>query len=376
MLRGLLISVLVLFSVFNSECRENGTQKEMSDYTELPELIVETRRHKVLHILAYVREYSSLSTYTDTVFMFREKMVDFMYVPDAKSRFNGWRTPRVLNSQSYYRFTDANGLDSVSDVSNYHFSWSDWIGIPEMARLPKPISRVVTGTDTVFGKYSPTEVWIKNDDRVTLSLDILADNKSRKWVPDLSRFFRRGLDFDYFKLQYEFDNVIDTLLTPMALSGYTFNVETRGRGHEMFMFNRYDEPFFVDTRAEVYVVDKEYITVKEAKKWIGRDFNTDLIGMIAPRDIPKLPTEIMALMNRVENIDKEKIRAELLPDPKIGYESDNNNFRFGYRALAMLKQLLGISAIKEHRNTKRQWNDFKRKQNRNRKQNQSKPVED
>ncbi|MDE6805737.1 MAG: hypothetical protein K2J05_02910, partial [Muribaculaceae bacterium] len=42
----------------------------------LPEFVVESNENKYLHVLAYVREYSTLSTYTDTIFMFREKMVD------------------------------------------------------------------------------------------------------------------------------------------------------------------------------------------------------------------------------------------------------------------------------------------------------------
>lgn len=38
--------------------------------TELQEVVIESRQHKVLHVLAYVREYSTLSTYSDTVFFF------------------------------------------------------------------------------------------------------------------------------------------------------------------------------------------------------------------------------------------------------------------------------------------------------------------
>ncbi len=86
--------------------------------TELAEVVVESRQKKVLHVLAYVREYSTLSTFTDTVSMFREKMVDFM-LPDEKTRFRGWRRPRILNSKSYYRFSNADGIDSVSDRCNY-----------------------------------------------------------------------------------------------------------------------------------------------------------------------------------------------------------------------------------------------------------------
>lgn len=71
-------------------------------------------------MLAYVREYSTLSTYSDTVTLFREKMVDFMIVPDRKMKFRGWTSPRLLTSRSYYRFTDGEGLDSVSDRFNNH----------------------------------------------------------------------------------------------------------------------------------------------------------------------------------------------------------------------------------------------------------------
>jgi len=67
---------------------------------ELPEFVVESREHRVLHMLAYVREYSTLSTYSDTIFMFREKMVDYMLPSDNKVRFNGWNNPRILTSKS------------------------------------------------------------------------------------------------------------------------------------------------------------------------------------------------------------------------------------------------------------------------------------
>ncbi len=90
------------------------------DMTELSEVLVLSKKHKLLHMLAYVREYSILTTYTDTVFLFREKMVDYM-LPVSGAKFKGWSRPRVLTSRSYYQFKDSRGLDSVSDVSNHHF---------------------------------------------------------------------------------------------------------------------------------------------------------------------------------------------------------------------------------------------------------------
>ena len=66
------------------------------------------------------------------------------------------------------------------------------------------------------------------------------------------------------------------------LAGYSFNIESNGRGHGMFRFNRRDEPFFVSTYAEVYVMDKEYISVKEAKKWDRRKFDAGAIEILEP----------------------------------------------------------------------------------------------
>lgn len=63
---------------------------------ELSEVVVESRSHKVLHMLAYVREYSTLTTYTDTVSLFREKMVDYMLPEGDTGSFKGWSNPGCL----------------------------------------------------------------------------------------------------------------------------------------------------------------------------------------------------------------------------------------------------------------------------------------
>lgn len=160
--------------------------------SELPEIVVESRQHKVVHMLAYVREYSTLTTYTDTVFLFREKMVDYMLVPDKKIRFKGWHNPRVLACKSYYRFTNTLGLDSVSDEGNYHFSWSDWVGIPSVVIMPEKLRKRECGVDTLRGKYRPTEIWMKNNDRVSIDVNVLADTLSRKWVSNLSGFLHNN----------------------------------------------------------------------------------------------------------------------------------------------------------------------------------------
>ena len=329
-------------------------------FMELPEVVFESRQHRVLHLLAYVREYSTLTTYADTVTLFREKMVDYM-LPQDGNRFKGWSMPRVLKTRSYYRFTDSNGLDSVSDRSGHHFSWSDWVGVVPEIHLPAGLNEKECGIDTVRGKYGPAEIWTKNNDRLAVDIDVLADTLSRKWVPGLAGFFRENLDFENFKLRFRYGDVVSASLSPQDLTGYSFNVESKGRGREMIRFHRADEAFFVSTYAEVYVIDKEYITVKEARKWANCKFDPDEIDLYVSPEAPELAPSVKSLIARVENVKEDEVRLALVPDRRLGNGGPVNR-HFGYRALQLLKTVTGIGQVMAKRKWNRQWKDFKRQQ--------------
>lgn len=334
----------------------------VENIAELPEVVVESRSKKVLHVLAYVREYSTLTSYTDTVFLFREKMVDYMLVPDKKIKFRGWSNPRVITSRSYYKFTNEEGRDSVSDASNYHFSWSDWVGIVPPVAIPVTLINGGAGSDTIRGKYSPTEIWTKNDSRVMIDVNVLADKSSRKWVPNLSGFFHKDLEFENFRVRFDYNNVGGDSVSPLDLRGYSFNIESNGRGHEMFKFNRADQPFFVSTYAEVYMLDKEYITIKEAKKWNKRKFDMNEIGIYEPKDAPDLQPSIRELIARVENIDREQVRLDVEPSQRlVSHKLSNRNFFFGRRVLNMFKDFCGITDYKANKKFKNEWGDFRDK---------------
>lgn len=330
------------------------------DMTELPEVLVLSKNHKVLHMLAYVREYSTLTTYTDTVFLFREKMVDYM-LPAAGSKFKGWTKPRVLTSKSYYQFKDSRGLDSVSDVSNHHFSWSDWIGIVSAVPIPERLRTVETGSDTVKGKYSLTEIWVKNKDSVKVSVNVMADTASRRWVRDLSVFFKKELDFESFGINFSYDNVLGDFVSPLDLTAYSFKIKSQGRGYDMFRFNRKTEPFFVSTCADVWILDREFITEKEARKWERQKFDSDEIGIYESTDAPTLSNDILSLIDRVENIDKNEVKLDYVTDQNMKSEKiGGRNFKIGRRALLLLKQATGITRYRARKNLNRQWDEFRK----------------
>lgn len=362
-MRHLLLFILVILSAIGcqaEELRRTSSAKSVK-VTELPELEVKTRKSRVLHMLAYMREVSTMTTIHDTVFLFREKLVDYMFNPDKKIKFKGWSNPRTLKTRSFFRFSDADGLDSVSDVCDHHFSWSDWIGVNPGGRLPARIRNLTAGNDTINARFRPAVLWKRDKDRVSVGIDVLADTLTYRWVPDISWFFQKDIDFYEMKVNLEYDNVLSDFLSPADLTGYSFYIESNGRGRDMFRFGRGNVPYYVKTDARVYILDKEYITIKDAKKWKNWKIDEDEIEIYEPADAPDLSPEILALIDRVERIDKKSIIIDNIPDQRMiskHFEHRNRNFSFGRRALQMLKGAVGISSYKGNRNMKRNWKDF------------------
>lgn len=328
---------------------------------QLREVVVESRQKKMLHILAYQREYSTLSSFCDTVTMFREKMVDFMLPADERDSEKGWRYPRILNTRSYYRFTDDEGLDSVSDRCNHHFTWSDWIGLAPAAPLPGSLIRSATGTDTVFGKYSPSEVWMRSGDRLSLDINVLADTLCRKWVPGMAYFLHRDdIDFEQFRMRLNYDDISSDGLNVLGLTGYSYNIDSRGRGHDMFKFNRPEIPYYVTTYTEVYIIDKAYITMKEARKWEKRRFDMSALEIFEPEAAPALQPEVLALIDRVNGIDSDRVRRSLATDQRLkSTKAYHTNYGLGHRVFSLIKDLTGITEIRFRRHMNRSWSGFR-----------------
>lgn len=325
---------------------------------ELPEVVIESRHHKVLHLLAYVREYSTMSTWTDTISLFREKMVDYMLPVDKKTKFKGWSSPRVLASRSYYRFTDSEGLDSVSDRCGHHFSWADWMGIVSRVTIPGSLRGLDNATDTVRGKHEVAEVWTKKGSRLSVDINPLADTVSRRWIPGLSRFFHKGTEFDRLQVRFNYDNVAGDSIMPVDLAGYSFNIESNGRGHWMFMFNRLDDPCFVSTYGEVYVIDKEYLSVKDAKKWERRQKDISGVEIYEPQEAPELQPAIQSLVDRVNLMNHDRVRLDLSPDRRL-VSRGVKKLNIGQAVLQRINGMLGIDHLKAKRQWNRQWKDMR-----------------
>ena len=285
--------------------------------TELPEVIVFPEKRPVLHMLGYIREYSTLTTLTDTVFLFREKMVDFMIPSRKAGKFKGWTRPRLLGSRSYYRFANSRGLDSVSDNFSAHFSWSDWMELPVTLSMRPGLMRTDAVSDTLRGRYSVSQIWARNGDEVSVNVDVLADTLNRSWTKGLAAYYLDRVDFDKISISCDFEDVDGGDLPPDRLEALRLHIKSAGRGYDLSRsFRGLGQPY-VETKAELYFTDKQYITLKEAKRLAKHAPLIAAADIEAPSTLADPGSAVCRLMARVDGIDRDRIRMEKVPDQRL-----------------------------------------------------------
>lgn len=315
-------------------------QPSDNDHTyELPEVTVKSKNHKYLHILGYLREYSSLFNSTDTVFLYREKIVDFLLPTSKTGKSRGWTAPRLLASRSYFQFTDSDGLDSVSDYFSTHFSLSDWIGLPGNFSLPVKLRDAESVNDTVMGRYRPVMIWQKTEENVSFIIDVMAAQAPPVRIPGLSSLMSRNPDCDNLLINYKFENVYYDTIIASNFSGMTFHVGPCGKGDSMRRIFHTEEPSYAETYAELYIAGREYMTESEARRCTKKPPQKDQLSFTPPPEAPELHAYIRRLISRVEAIDHADIRRKEKPDERYAGIEDLTK---KYTLIGWLKSLIGL----------------------------------
>lgn len=282
----------------------------------LPEVNVKGEKREVLHVRGYMREYSTLSTLTDTIFLFREKDVDFMIPTFREKKFKGWITPRLLGSRSFYRFTSANGIDSVSNNFRQHFSWTDRVGLIDHLIIPPQLRERGVASDTTYGSYRAMRIWHRDSDTLTLDIDLLADTTLTKHIYGAKN--RRpsygNVDFYRMDASYDFTNFGYSTASAENIVGMRLQIESTGRGINLFRLFGSDEPYYVSTEAELFVTDSHYVTTKEARRLERHIGELQTSRFHAPAGAPELSAETKSLIARVESIDHDKNRRQQAVD--------------------------------------------------------------
>ena len=107
-----------------------------------------------------------------------------------------------------------------TSIKNRYF----W-GLPDDSRRAKQWQESCGRGSVPIWFYRCREYWLGLQDAVSkvanpeppLNINVLADTTSRKWVPNLSVFFRNNLDFENFRVRFNYDNVIGDFLASLIV---------------------------------------------------------------------------------------------------------------------------------------------------------------
>ena len=340
---ALLVSAAAIGVLYSDAVAAPGASAAGRQITDLPEVVVESRQKPVLYLTGYVREYAALTCFSDTVFLFREKLVDFMIPGKHTGNYKGWRIPRLLSTRSYYRFTNDYGLDSVSNHYREHFSWSDWIGILNHTPIPLSMRSLEAVEDTVYGQYSPAQIWRRLDSDMQLEINVLADTTNRQWIPGITPMMRSGITFDKIMVQYDFAAIGSTEVLADNISKISYAIEANGKNRDRYRLGSGNIPRYMDTYAEIYIIDRCYMSVKEARRLEKNPPRNDETTIMAPVDAPELPQGICDLMSRVDGIDYSRLRLNYKLDNRLANLRDRKPTRIQSlkkKASRILKSLL------------------------------------
>ena len=133
-------------------------------------------------------------------------------------------------------------------------------------RVPEKLGKVEEGADTIYGKYSPTSIWRKTGGSLYLDNDILGEIQNREWMPELFKLFSRNVDFTKFNIGYVFSGHEGDRIFADDIASVAFNIESFGKGDYMKRVMHTNDPIYMTTYGEIYITDREYISVGEARK--------------------------------------------------------------------------------------------------------------
>ena len=268
---------------------------------DLPELVIDNKSRNVLHLIGYMREYSTMATTRDTSLLYSEKVVDFMIPREKVKKLKGWTSPRVLARRDYALFTNSEGLDSVSNEIDDSFTWSQLVNIVrERIAVPDSLLAGSVRAVTVPGKYSPQMQWRRVGDDYTLDIDMLADKKDHVWSPNFLKFFGLTTDFAELGTTYLFNDISGDGISAENVSRSTFGIKALCRGKMLKWASRTKEPFKLDSYYEFYVTERQYLTPEEAREWQDNPPRPSSLEIRAPEGVMPLDAATMRLVERVE----------------------------------------------------------------------------
>lgn len=266
----------------------------------LPELVVDDKSRNLLYLQVFVREYTTGEDSNDTLGQYKEQIVDYVFPVAKKTKFKGWKKPRILATKNYKQIKKERKKQSV-DTLTYNEEKSKYtsdFSLTDKFVVPDPILSGEVKEYVVEGKYSPEEKWYVIGDNYIVEKDELSDYENHIYQPSILKLFGASMAQTTNESRYKFDigekapsieNLVEvTQQWDIILKGKLFKKMTEA--NDDTKLNHY---------SEMFVIDRAYLTAEEAKEL--KD-NPPVISskFQLPEGIPEPPAEIQKLKEDVE----------------------------------------------------------------------------
>lgn len=238
---------------------------------ELPGMTVNLAERDVLRLICYAREYMGLTTSRDTAAVFAEYMVDYMLPVKKLKKYKGRYTPRILNKRSVKRELHAGEKsDSLTTEDDTSISWLQLAGLyagkdGDYGTLPDSILSGKGITET-RGKSGVMKSYRLLPQSYVVIYDALADKKDHRWSPWLFKMLGMTIVFNELRGSSAYAPTPNGSLHPENLLMSTFAFEADGRGKFFRKALDSTSPVTMKSFIEIYPVDREYLTVTEARE--------------------------------------------------------------------------------------------------------------
>lgn len=278
-----------------------GTVSLTESSYELPEIVVNNVDHNLLHIIAYVRVFSSGVNSTDTLNYFTERIVDFMIPLDKKAKYKGWKNSRVLAERAYQhkkRNNKYEQIDTLIYIENRKSNGTSY-NLAEKFIIPEALLAGDTSQVVIDGKYWPKDTWNVIGDSYFLLRDNLADSKDHKKSPAILKMLGMTADMTKYDEFYKFtpDSKGSIRADRIAQAAYMFDIIMRGK--LIKWASGQGDPITMSSYGELFVIDREYLTADQAKELKKDPPVIDAATFKAPDHVPAIPEKTQLLKEAV-----------------------------------------------------------------------------
>lgn len=270
-----------------------------SEYN-LPEVVVDDVSRNILYIQAYVREYVTFDNSKDTLAIFKEQIVDYA-IPIGKAKYKGWKKPRVLD-QKEYEYARIEKKKTTIDTLLYSdggkFRTTNF-NIAQKFKMPESILSGDSTEYVKYGKYYPSERWSVVGNSYIYEDDELCDEKGHVYAPGFLKMLGMSAAQTMSEHKYKFEKSGKPGANVENLVEASENFDMIFKGKLFKKATEQNEDTEMSFFAEMFVIDRAYITAEEAKV-LKKDVPIiDIINYKLPDAIPAPPEKVSNLKEAV-----------------------------------------------------------------------------